>query len=94
VVYIKLADVDWYEPTLLTLCAFVLGIWIDAVVIGSLPYSATAVPASQWILFISQLNLSGATNRARGSAFLLVMVSEFVVHLYLLGRVRLLDSRS
>jgi hypothetical protein len=94
VVNIELADVYWYEPTLLTLCAFVLGVWIDAVVIGSLPYCATAVPASQWILFISQLNLSGATNRARGSAFLLVMVSEFVVHLYLLGTVRLLDSRS
>ena len=93
-VNVELANVYWYEPTLLTLCAFVLGVWIDAVVIGSLPYCATAVPASKWILFISQLNLSGATNRARGSAFLLVMVSEFVVHLYLLDRVRLLDSRS
>jgi hypothetical protein len=93
-VNVELTDVYWYKPTLLTLCAFVLGIWIDAVVIGSLPYCATAVPASQWILFISQLNLSGATNRARGSAFLLVMVSEFVVHLYLLDRVQLLGFRS
>jgi len=75
VVNIELADVYWYETTLLTLCAFVLGVWIDAVVIGSLPYCATAVPAREWIGFVSQLNLSGATNRARGSAFLLVMVS-------------------
>jgi hypothetical protein len=94
VVYIKLTDVYWYEPTLLTFCAFVLGVWIDAVVIGSLPYCATAVPTSQWILFISQFDLSGATNRARGSAFFFVMVSEFVVHLYLLGRGLLLDFRS
>jgi hypothetical protein len=75
VVYIKLADVYWYESTLLTFCAFVLGVWIDTVVIGSLPYCATAVPARELVLFISQLDLSGATNRARGSAFCLVMVS-------------------
>jgi hypothetical protein len=53
VVYIKLTDVYWYEPTLLTFCAFVLSVWIDAVVIGSLPYCATAVPAREWIGFIS-----------------------------------------
>jgi hypothetical protein len=53
VVNIKLTDVYWYEPTLLTFCAFVLGIWIDTVVIGSLPYCATAVPTREWILFIS-----------------------------------------
>ena len=69
-------------------------IWIDAVVIGSLPYCATAVPTREWILFISQLDLSGATNRARGSAFFFVMVTEFVLHLYLLGRGQLLDSHN
>lgn len=53
VVYIKLASVYWYEPTLLTFCAFMSSVWIDAVVIGSLPYCATAVPAGEWILFIS-----------------------------------------
>ena len=74
-VYIKLTDVYWYEPTLLTFCAFVLGVWIDAVVIGSLPYCATAVPTRELVLLISQLDLSGATNRARGSAFFFVMVS-------------------
>jgi hypothetical protein len=53
VVYIKLACVYWYEPTLLTFCTFMSSVWIDAVVIGSLPYCATAVPAGEWILFIS-----------------------------------------
>ena len=76
----------WHITTLLTYCAFVLGIWVDAVVIGSLPYCATAVPTREWILLISQLEFSGATNRARGSAFFFVIVSEFVVHLYLLDR--------
>jgi hypothetical protein len=53
VVYVELASVYWYEPTLLTFCAFMSSVWIDAVVIGSLPYCATAVPAGEWILFIS-----------------------------------------
>ena len=75
VVYIKLTDVYWYEPTLLTFCAFVLGVWIDAVVIGSLPYCATSVSTSKRVLLISQLDLSGTTDRADGSAFCLVMVS-------------------
>jgi hypothetical protein len=75
VVYIKLASVYWYEPTLLTFCAFMFGVWIDAVVIGSLPYSATAVSAGEWILFISQLHLGGTTDGADGGAFCLVMFS-------------------
>ena len=53
VVNVELTDVYWYEPTLLTLCAFVLGVWIDAVVIGSLPYCATAVPTGELVLLIS-----------------------------------------
>jgi hypothetical protein len=53
VVNIELRDVYWYEPTLLTGGAFVLGIWVDAVVIGSLPYCATAVPTRKWIVLIS-----------------------------------------
>ncbi len=53
VVYIKLADVYWYESTLLTLCAFMSSVWIDAVVIGSLPYCATAIPTRQWVVLIS-----------------------------------------
>lgn len=53
VVNVELANVYWYEPTLLTLCAFVLGVWIDAVVIGSLPYCATAIPTRQGIVLIS-----------------------------------------
>jgi hypothetical protein len=53
VVYIKLTDVYWYEPTLLTFCAFVLGVWIDAVVIGSLPYCATAIPTREWVVLVS-----------------------------------------
>jgi hypothetical protein len=67
--------VYWHITTLLTYCAFVLGVWIDAVVIGSLPYCATAVPTRELVLLISQLDLSGATDRADGSAFCLVMVS-------------------
>jgi len=53
VVNIELTDVYWYEPTLLTFCAFMSSVWIDAVVIGSLPYCATAVPTRERILFIS-----------------------------------------
>jgi hypothetical protein len=53
VVNVELADVYWDEPTLLTFCAFVLGIWIDAVVIGSLPYCATAVSTRELVLLIS-----------------------------------------
>jgi hypothetical protein len=53
VVNVELASVYWYEPTLLTFCAFMSSVWIDAVVIGSLPYCATAVPTGKWILFIS-----------------------------------------
>jgi hypothetical protein len=53
VVNVELASVYWYESTLLTFCAFMSSVWIDAVVIGSLPYCATAVPVGEWILFIS-----------------------------------------
>ena len=53
VVNVELTDVYWYKPTLLTFCAFMSSVWIDAVVVGSLPYCATAVPTSQWVLLIS-----------------------------------------
>ena len=53
VVNIKLADVYWYETALLTFCAFVLGVWIDTVVVGSLPYRTTAVPTRELVLLIS-----------------------------------------
>ena len=69
-------------------------VWIDAVVIGSLPYCATAVSTRERILFISQLHLGWTTDGADGSAFCLVMFSEFVVHLYLLDRVRIPGYRS
>jgi hypothetical protein len=94
VVYVKLAYVYWHITTLLTYCAFVFSIWIDAVVIGSLPYCATAIPTREWVLLISQLHLGWTTNRARGSAFFFVMVTELVLHLCLLDRVRIPDSRS
>jgi hypothetical protein len=94
VVYIKLTDVYWYEPTLLTFCTFMSSVWILVVDDVAFVDSLASIPASKWILFISQLDLSGATNRARGSAFFFVMFSEFVVHLYLLDRVRLLDSHN
>ena len=69
-------------------------VWIDGVVVVALPYSATAVSTSERVVLISQLDLCWATNRARGSAFFFVMVTEFVLHLCLLDRVQLLDSRS
>jgi hypothetical protein len=50
-------------------------VWIDAVVIGSLPYCATAVSTREGILFISQLHLGWTTDGADGSAFCLVMFS-------------------
>jgi hypothetical protein len=84
----------WYEPTLLTFCAFMSSVWIDSVVVVTLPDCTATVSTREWILFISQLDLSGATNRARGSAFFFVMVTEFVLHLYLLGRGQLLDCHS
>ena len=69
-------------------------VWIDSVVVVTLPDCTTTVSTGQWILFISQLDLSGATNRARGSAFFFVMVTELVLHLYLLDRVRIPSYRS
>jgi hypothetical protein len=75
VVYIKLTDVYWYESTLLTLCAFMSSVWILVVDDVAFIDSLTSVPTREWISFISQLDLSGATNRARGSAFFFVIVS-------------------
>jgi hypothetical protein len=69
-------------------------VWIDGVVVVALPYSATFVSTSKRIVLISQLDLCWATNRARGSAFFFVMVTELVLHLCLLDRVQLLNSRS
>jgi hypothetical protein len=74
-VYIQLGDVYWYEPTLLTFCAFMSSVWILVVNYVALIDSLTTVSTGEWIGFISQLDLSGATNRARGSAFFFVMVS-------------------
>ncbi len=69
-------------------------IWIDGVVVVALPYSATSVSTREWIVLISQLDLCWATNRARGSAFFFVMVTELVLHLCLLDRGQLLDCHS
>jgi len=94
VVYIELTDVYWYEPTLLTFCAFMSSVWIDSVVVVNLPYGTASVSTSQWSFLISQLDLCWATNRARGSAFFFVMVTEFVLHLCLLDKGQLLDCHS
>jgi hypothetical protein len=69
-------------------------VWIDGVVVVSLPYCATSVSTSKWIVLISQFDLCWATNRARGSAFFFVMITELVLHLCLLDRVQLLDCHS
>jgi hypothetical protein len=69
-------------------------IWIDGVVVVALPYCATSVSTSKRVVLISQLDLCWATNRARGSAFFFVMVTELVLHLCLLDRVQLLDSHN
>jgi hypothetical protein len=53
VVYIKLRDVFWYEPTLLTFCAFMSNVWIDGVVVVNLPYGTASISTSQWSGFIS-----------------------------------------
>ena len=74
-VYIELTDVYWYEPTLLTFCTFMSSVWILVVDDVAFIDSLASVPARKWIGFVSQFNLSGATNRARGSAFLFVVVS-------------------
>ena len=84
----------WYEPTLLTFCAFMSSVWIDGVVVVNLPYGAASIPTSQWSFLISQFDLCWATNRARGSAFFFVMVTELVLHLYLLDKGQLLDCHS
>ena len=53
VVYIKLRDVFWYEPTSLTYCAFMSNVWIDGVVVVNLPYGTASISTSQWSTFIS-----------------------------------------
>jgi hypothetical protein len=69
-------------------------VWIDGVIVVNLPYGATSVSTSQWSFLISQLDLCWATNRARGSAFFFVMVTELVLHLCLLDKGQLLDCHS
>jgi hypothetical protein len=75
VVYIKLTDVYWYEPTLLTFCAFMSSVWILVVNDIAFVNSLASISTRKRVVLISQLDLGGATNRARGSAFCLVMVS-------------------
>ena len=53
VVYIELRDVYWYEPTLLTFCAFMSSVWIDAVVVVTLPNCTAAIPTRERIVLIS-----------------------------------------
>ena len=53
VVNVKLTDVYWYKPTLLTFCAFMSNIWIDGVVVVNLPYGTASISTSQWSGFIS-----------------------------------------
>jgi hypothetical protein len=53
VVYIKLADVYWYEPTLLTFCAFMSSVWILVVDDVAFIDSLASVPTREWIGFIS-----------------------------------------
>jgi hypothetical protein len=43
----------WYEPTLLTFCAFMSSVRIDSVVVVTLPDCTAAVSTGEWILFIS-----------------------------------------
>jgi hypothetical protein len=69
-------------------------VWIDGVVVVALPYSTTSVSTGKRIVLISQFNLCWATNRARGSAFFFVMVTELVLHLCLLDKGQLLDSHN
>ena len=69
-------------------------VWIDSVVVVTLPDSATSVSTSKRVVLISQFNLCWATNRARGSAFFFVIATEFVLHLCLLDKAQLLDYRS
>ena len=53
VVYIKLADVYWYEPTLLTFCAFMSSVWILVVNDIAFVNSLASIPTREWISFIS-----------------------------------------
>ncbi len=69
-------------------------VWIDGVVVVALPYCATSVSTGKRVVLISQLDLCWATNRARGSAIFFVMVTELVLHLYLLDKGQLLDCHN
>jgi hypothetical protein len=53
VVYIKLTDVYWYEPTLLTLCAFMSSVWILVVNDIAFVNSLASIPTRKRIGFIS-----------------------------------------
>ncbi len=52
-VYIKLTDVYWYEPTLLTFCAFMSSVWILVVNDVAFVNSLASVPTRKWIGLIS-----------------------------------------
>ena len=53
VVYIKLADVYWYEPTLLTFCAFMSSVWILVVNDVAFVDSLASVSTRERVSFIS-----------------------------------------
>jgi len=53
VVYIKLADVYWYEPTLLTFCAFMFSVWVLVVNDIAFVNSLASIPTRKRIGFIS-----------------------------------------
>lgn len=81
VVHIQLADVIRYKPALLT------GIFlIDCIRVLVLNYvafvdSLAPVPARQWVFRVSQFDLGGTTYGTSGSAFCLVDIRKFMVHL-------------
>ena len=52
-VNIELRDVYWYKPTLLTFSAFMSSVWIDSVVVVTLPDCTATVSTRERILFIS-----------------------------------------
>ena len=53
VVYIKLTDVYWYEPTLLTFSTFMSSVWILVVDDVAFVDSLASIPTGKWISFIS-----------------------------------------
>jgi len=53
VVYIKLRDMYWYEPTLLTFSAFMSSVWILVVDDIAFVYSLASVPTRKRVVLIS-----------------------------------------